>query len=473
MPENNKTAYLIGIKGVGMAALAIFLKQDGWQVSGSDNANTYLTDETLRQVGIQYHEGFDKENLNDLKADYIIISAAYGKDNPEVKEAYRLKLNTLYYSEMLGKISADKRLIAIAGVHGKTTTTALVSAMLESAKLDPSFIIGAAGIKNLRGAAQRGRGEYFVLEADEYRQSPASNNSKFLDLNPEIAVITSIEFDHPDFFPTIDDVYQAFYRFACRVPRNGSIVLCLDYPKCQKIKNSLVDRNFETYGFHPDAKWKIIDVKEENQTVFSIECQNQIYGPFALKIPGQHNILNATVAFIIAKKLGIDDKIIEKVLADFSGVDRRFDEVGSAQGVQVIDDYAHHPTAIAKTLEAARAKFPDAKIWCIFQPHTYSRTKSLLKDFGKAFQAADNVIITDIYASEREKNGNVGPQELVKEIEKNQKPPQLVRYFENPEAIKKYLLDFTKGPAVILTMGAGDIYKLGPELVRALEGRHE
>ena len=467
MSGNKKSAYLIGVKGVGMTALAIYLKQAGFEVEGSDNQNTYTTDEILSQAQIQVHEGFDKENIVDKKPDFCVISAAYGLDNPEVKFANR-RLKPIYYSEMLGKISAPSRTIAVAGVHGKTTTTALIALMLKIANLDPSFIIGAAKVPNLGSPAHFGKGEYFVLEADEYRQSPQNLNSKFFDLNPEIAIISSIEFDHTDMFATIDEIYQAFYKFACRVPRRGSIILCLDYPKCRKLKNSLVDRNFETYGFGSDAAWRVVNVTERDKTKFSLEHQGELLGPYEIQIPGRHNILNATAAIILAKRLDISEEIIKRVLREFSGVGRRFEKVGEVGDIQIYDDYAHHPTAISKTLEAARAKFPNSKIWCIFQPHTYSRTKGLLKEFGLAFDVADKVVVCDICASEREKQGDITTQDLVDEIAKSQKN---VRYFSDFEKIKKYLIDFVKGPAVIITMGAGDIYKLGQELIN--EFKHE
>lgn len=466
MADKIKSCYLIGIKGVGMTALAVYLRQAGFEVEGSDNQNTYMTDEVLKNAQIKVYEGFSVENIKDKKPDYIVISAAYGYENPEVKEARRQRLNMMYYSEALGMMSANKRVIAVAGIHGKTTTTALIALMLREAGLDPSFLIGAARVASLGTNAQKGEGEYFVLEADEYRQSPQNNQSKFLDLNPEIAIISSIELDHPDVFLTAEDVYNTFYRFACRIPRRGLIILCLDYPKCRKLHNSLVDRHFETYGFAPDADWQIIDVRADEKE-FCLKHQEKILGPFTLKIPGRHNILNACAAIILAQELNMNDKTIKKVLANFTGVPRRFEKVGSAGDILILDDYAHHPTAIASTLKATRANFPKHKIWCVFQPHTYSRTQALLKEFGQAFQAADKVVISDIYASEREKEGRITAQDLAAEIEKNQKA---VRYFATQEKIKKYLLDFVKEPAVIITMGAGDIYKLGQDLPALFKG---
>lgn len=454
----NQSAYLIGIKGVGMSALAQYLSQAGFDVEGSDNTGVYVTDEILQKAKIKVYEGFDKNNLTDKKPDHVIVSAAYGLDNPEVKEAHRRHLKVMYYSEALGMITADKKVIAVSGVHGKTTTTALAALLLTNANLSPSFLIGAAKTPNLEANAHMGDGHYFILEADEYRKSPSDDQSKFLDLSPEIAIISSIELDHPDIFSSIEDVYKAFYRLACRVSRQGLVILCTDYPKCRKLKQSLVDRNFQTYGFDSGADWQVVDAQEGDSTKFSLKYQNNIFGPYTINLPGQHNILNAAAVIVLAHHLNLGDQIIRKTLNEFTGVQRRFEKVGQVGDIMIFDDYAHHPTAISKTLEAVKAKFPQAKIWCVFQPHTYSRTQALLKEFGQAFGAADNIVVTDIYTSEREKEGKITTQDLVHEIEKNHRH---VRYFSNFEKIEKHLHDFVKGPAVVMTIGAGDIYKLG------------
>ena len=456
-----KTAYLIGIKGVGMTALAKYLSEDGYLVEGSDNDVTYVTDVILEENKIKVFSPFDKENLKNKKPDLVVVSAAYGSNNPEVKEAKKRHLNIQYYAETLGSITSGKKLIAVSGVHGKTTTTSLIALLLDRAGLKPSYIIGAANVPVLGSNAHMGGGDYFVLEADEYRQSLENIESKFLCLNPDIAIISSIELDHPDIFESVEDIYRTFYKFACRVPRSGKIILNIDYQKSKKLARSLVDRQIETYGFSTDASWKIIDVTEGDQAIFSISHGREIYGPYTLNVPGKHNILNATTAVIIAKLLDIDDTVLKNTLAEFRGVQRRFEEIAKIGDIHIIDDYAHHPTAITQTLEAAKAKFPNAKIWCIFQPHTYSRTQSLLKEFGLAFKSADKIIVTDIYASEREKTGYVTAVDLVHEIQKNRGN---VQYMNDREKIKKYLINFVKGQAVIITLGAGDIYKLAQEL---------
>lgn len=455
----NKSAYLIGIKGVGMAALAIFLKQSGYEVIGSDIAQDFVTKKELDEVGVKVLSGFDAGHIKSSQADLIIASAAFGKENPEIKEALKKK-NFLYYSEMLAQITRNKKLIAVSGVHGKTTTTSMVSLILENAGLNPSYLIGGVEIPGLKFAAKKGDGEYFVLEADEYRKNPEDNQSKFLDLTPEIAVISSIELDHPDVFASEEEIYQAFYRFACRVPRHGFIALCIDYPKAKKLARSLVDRKFESFGFSDDAKWKIVE-ENESENVFSLLNNGKILGPFELKLPGRHNFLNATAAIIVASRIGISYSAIRKSLSQFAGVQRRFQKIGEVGAIQFFDDYAHHPTAIRETLRAAKKKYPDSKVWCIFQPHTFSRTQALLKDFGVAFKNADRVIITDIFGSAREKEETITGLALAEEIKKYQAS---TRFINDWERIKNFLKSSVHGKAVIITVGAGDIYKLSKEL---------
>lgn len=455
--------HFIGIKGVGMTALAIYAKEKGYSVTGSDSEDIFVTDIALSKAGIKVTT-FDAENLQN-KPDLVVVSAAYDKDNIEVKEAHKKRLEIKPYSEALSLLSHDSQVIAVSGIHGKTTTTALISFLLTKANLDPSYIIGSGAVASLPSTGHAGTGDYFVLEADEYRKSADNMDSKFFDLNPQIEIITSIEMDHPDMFLTDENVYNAFYRFACRLPRSGFIVLCIDYQKAKKLIRSLADRNFETYGFSENAAWRITDYEEtEEATSFKIDHKGDILGPFKLKMPGEGNVLNATAAIITVLKLGTEEKLIKKYLEDFGGVKRRFEKVGQKGETIVIDDYAHHPRAVAMTLEAARKKFPTSKIWCIFQPHTYSRTKELLGDFAKAFPAADKVIITDIYASEREKEKTITGEELAQAIHKNHKQ---TRYISSWEKIIEELNDNTDGKTIVITMGAGDIYKLGEQFLKS------
>jgi UDP-N-acetylmuramate--alanine ligase len=459
-----KTIHFIGIKGVGMTALAILAKEKGYEVTGSDTSETFVTDKALEKAGINVFP-FDAENLAG-KPDLVVVSAAYNSDNIEIKEAHKKRLEVKPYSEVLAMLSKDSQVIAVAGIHGKTTTAALVSFLLVKANFDPSYIIGSGEVANLPATGHFGSGDYFVLEADEYRKSSEDINSKFFDLSPQIEIITSIEMDHPDMFLTDEKVYDAFYKFACKLPRKGFIVLCIDYAKSKKLRRSLADRNFETYGFYDNAEWRITDYTEDQEsTSFKLLHEGKSLGPFKLKIPGEGNVLNATAAIITVLKLGVEEKMIKRYLQEFTGVKRRFVIVGQAGGITVIDDYAHHPRAVAITLEAARKKYPNYQIWCIFQPHTYSRTKELLSDFATAFAAADKVIITDIYASEREKEVTISGDDLAQAIRKNQKQ---VKYIESWPKIVQEASDNSGDKTLVITMGAGDIYKLGPDILKAI-----
>jgi len=466
MANKDNLIYLIGIKGVGMTALAVYLKQAGFEVSGSDSNSSFVTDKILKQSGINVFQNFDAQNLKGLKPETVVVSAAYDKENPEVKIAKSRHLNIKYYSEMLGQISSDKKVIAVSGVHGKTTTTAIVTFLLEKGNLAPSYIIGAGKISGFRANAHKGEGDYFVMEADEYKKSSESNEPKFLDISPFIAIITSIELDHPDIYDSLEDIYNAFYKFACRIPRNGLIILNYDYQKSKKLKQSLADRNFVTYGYETGARWKVVNVQESADfSEFYLDENGKIHGPFRIKLPGKHNILNATAAIVTALNLEIPETTIKRYISQFGGVERRFEKIFQTKDLIIFDDYAHHPTSISYTLEAAKRKFPNKKIWCVFQPHTYSRTEKLLDEFGRAFKDADKVIVTDIYASAREKVGKINAIDLVEEIKKHQSG---VRYIENREKIKEYIKDSLKGETVLITIGAGDIYKLGKELAEEM-----
>jgi UDP-N-acetylmuramate--alanine ligase len=459
-----KKIHFIGIKGVGMTALALLAKEKGHEVSGSDIDESFVTDKTLAKADIKVNS-FDSQNISN-KLDLVVVSAAYGKDNIEVKEAKKKHLEIMSYSEALAFFARDSQVIAVAGIHGKTTTAAMISFLLTRANLDPSFIIGAGEVRSLGTTGHAGKGDYFVVEADEYRKSPEDSSSKFFDLSPAIEIITSIEMDHPDIFASEEAVFNVFYKFACRLPRKGFIVLCTDYPKAKKLQRSLADRHIESYGFSP-ALWQISNYQENDEgTIFSLKHQEEIIGPFKLKVPGQANILNATAAIITCLKIGLEEKLIKKNLADFVGVKRRFELIGQIGNTVIIDDYAHHPHSISLTLAAARKKFPSHKIWCIFQPHTYSRTKELLKDFATAFKTADKVIITEIYASQRETEATISGQQLAEAIHQNQRN---VRFISDWSKIIREIVDLADGQNLIITMGAGDIYKLGYSLLAALK----
>jgi len=459
-----KSIYFIGIKGAGMSALAILCKQQGLKVIGSDIAEIFPTDKLLEDAKIQILEGFKKENLEVVTFDCVVISAAYGRENVEVKEAKKRKIPIYYYSEFLGKILSSKRLISVCGIHGKTTTTAILSHILKEAGVDPGFLLGA-NCRNLQTTAHWGKGDFFILESDEYRKSPDDSTSKLFDFWPEIVLITSLEMDHPDLFSNEKDIYQIFYKFITRLPRWGLVIANLDYGWLKKLKNSISDRKFETYGRALSVDWQIIEEEiAPLATTFKLIHQREELGPFVLNVAGSHNIDNASAAIICALKLSVPLPTIKRALPKFKGVERRFQLVGETPtGTKVFDDYAHHPTAIVKTIETAKKIFPKNKIWVVFQPHTYSRTKKLLQDFAQSFQAADHVILADIFASAREKETTINIQQLVIATRRYQKD---VRYLGKDENISRFLKGMTKKNDIIIVMGAGDIYKIEKELIK-------
>jgi len=461
-----KKVYLIGIKGVGMSALAIYLKQANYDVAGSDQG-VFLTDELLKENNIKFFDEFSSQNVETINPDWVIVSAAYDKENIEYISAKNKGLKISYYSEALAQITEDVDLIAVSGVHGKTTTTAMVAHLFEEADLSPSYLIGTSKVSNLGSNAKKGQGKYFVLEADEYRKSPDDNHSKFLDLNPKWMVVSSIELDHPDIFKDEEAVYEAFREFSQRIKPDGKIVLCLDYQRIKQLSKEIDPLKLETYGFSSEAKWQIIDVRNSaKETIFKLTKDNVFFGEFSLFVPGEHNILNAVAAIIIGSLANIPVETIKAALLKFCGTPRRFEIVFSGNEIVLIDDYAHHPTAIRKTLRTVKERYPSYKLVSIFQPHTYSRTKALLGEFSQAFTDADEVIIMDIFASAREKNGTVNTEILVKEIKKNHRN---VFYFDSLDKIQKHLLKEIKTPEAILTIGAGDIYKLAQSIKKDLE----
>ncbi|MBM2820943.1 MAG: UDP-N-acetylmuramate--L-alanine ligase [Candidatus Berkelbacteria bacterium] len=388
-----------------------------------------------------------------------------------MKEAKKKHLDIKTYSEALGLFSGENQVIAVSGIHGKTTTTALISFILTKANLDPSFIIGAGEVISLGTTGHYGKGDYFVLEADEYRKSPEDNTPKFFDLSPEIEIITSIEMDHPDVFASEEEVYAAFYKFACRIPRKGIIIICFDYSKAKKLQRSLADRNIETYGFQEGAAWQIINFQEnQNYSEFSMGHKGEEIGPFKIKIAGKANVLNSAAAVIACIKIGLNSKVLQKILPDFKPVTRRFEKIGQVGETIIIDDYAHHPRAISMTLEAIKNKYPDYKIWCVFQPHTFSRTKELLGEFATAFKNADKVIITDIFSSARENEITISGGELANAIRQNQRN---VRFIDDKEKIIPEIIDNLKGKDIIMTVGAGDIYKIGYKLLEILKDENK
>lgn len=462
-----KHIHFTGIKGVGMTALALYCRDLGIKITGSDVEEIFVTDEVLRKNGIVWNLGFGKQNLVP-KPDLDIVTAAHGGLlNPEVEEAKKLGIKVLTYAEALAALSKEKKIISVAGVGGKTTTSAMIATLLDCARLIPSYIIGVGSIDPLGDAGKyNSSGKYFVCEADEFAISPGvNNNPKFSLFKPFITVITNIEHDHPDIYPTLKDTLATFKKFFLKTPKTGLLVACIDNKNvANSIKNLHVP--IETYGFNSKADWQIKNLRFENQTttfqIFSRK-QNLLLTKINLNVPGRFNALNATAAFVVGNYLGLDTKTIKTGLQIFQGSRRRFEKMGEYFGANFFDDYAHHPQEIRATLNAARDWFPEKRIVVIFQPHTYSRTKSLFKEFSESFKGADVVGLMDIYASAREfADSTISSKLLAAETKKHHKN---AFYLGGKKETLKWLKKNIKEGDVVLTLGAGDIFHLYAEMV--------
>jgi UDP-N-acetylmuramate--alanine ligase len=385
--------HLIGIGGTGLSAIARILLESGYTVSGSDMRYSQLA-KAVESAGAKIYLGHRPENLRG--ADIVVRSSAVPEDNLEVKIALRLGIPVLKRSEFIGKLMKGKRTIAVAGTHGKTTTTAMIAWGLTQLDQDPSFILGGV-ISRLETNAKSGKGDTFVVEADEY-------DRMFLGLNPDIAVVTNIEHDHPDCFPTKEEYTDAFRQFVSHLPANGILISCGDDQETSELLaiDDLKGKKHLTYGIeNPENEMRALDVNPNplrGGFEFSVAPNDQVIH-IALQVPGIHNVLNALAALTVFDQLGLSLEASARTLEKFQGTGRRFELVGEAGGVTVISDYAHHPTEIKATLSAAKTRYPGREIWAVWQPHTYSRTKLLLSEFINSFSDALHVLILEIYSA--------------------------------------------------------------------------
>lgn len=455
MFKNIKKVHFVGIGGIGMSGIAEILVNQGFIVSGSDKSLSEVTDR-LESIGIKIYEGHSPENLKD--ADVLVYSSAVQVDNPEVQAAIDRKIPIIKRAEMLAETMRMKYGIGIAGTHGKTTTTSMVGLTLTEGGIDPTIIVGGK-LSGLGGTnARLGNGEFIVVEADEFDRT-------FLKLTPTIAAITTLESEHLDTYKDLDDIKTAFIEFANKVPFYGFVTLCLDEPALQDIMPH-INKKIITYGFNAQADVRATDVVHKGfQSSFKIKYFNQELGDITLKIPGKHNINNSLVAVVIAKELGIDFKVIKSALESFTGVYRRF-EVKYNKEILVIDDYAHHPTEAAATLKGIRDGW-DRRLIVVFQPHLFTRTKDFYQEFGRAFLNSDIFICTDIYpARESPIEGVTG--ELITTVTKKFGHKN-VQYVPDKKNVPALLHELKKDGDIIVTMGAGDIWKYGEHFVEMLK----
>ena len=449
--------HLVGIGGIGLSAIARVLHGWGYRVSGSDAQPTALT-RALAAEGIVVYAGHRAEQVMD--ADAVVVSSAIPEDNPEVIEATRQGLTLVNRERFLGELTRGKTTIAVAGTHGKTTTSAMIAWILTQAGLDPTFIVGGV-LQNLGSNARAGAGSLFVIEADEYDRT-------FLGLRPEVAVITTLEHDHPDCYPTFAEMRTAFRLFVERVAAGGLLIVCGEDTEGKALADHPRGRGcrVETYGLEPVWDWWAQGVQLGNSAAFEVGREGKHLGICALQVPGRHNVLNALAALAASSEVGVDFGFAAAALTRFRGTERRFEVKGQAGGVTVVDDYAHHPTEIRVTLSAARLKYPGRALWAVFQPHTYSRTLALLDGFAAAFDDADHVLVTGVYAARESDSLGVSGADVV-----NRMAHPDAQYMASLDDVVATLVDQVEPGDVVITLGAGDGYLVGERLLQSLHER--
>lgn len=465
-----KKVHFVGIKGVGMTPLAIIAKEAGWEVTGSDVAETFITDEALALSGITPFEGFSEHHITNQQL-IITTGANGGYFNPEALAAKRKNIPVLAQGQALGEFMNGKILgrefegISVAGSHGKTTTCAMLATIFKYAHVDPSYVIGTSSIPTLGLPGHLGNGRFFVAEADEYATEPKHDKTpKLLWQHPKIVIITNIELDHPDLYASIEQVRDVYLQFVRSLPSEGTVIACGDELQILHLLKEYKG-NVITYGSAATNDVIISQARVEKlQTYFTVSKHGQELGQFSIHVSGIHNSFNASAALIAALECGVPLDKISKALANFCGSKRRFEYIGRMpSGALLFDDYAHHPTEIQKTLQAFRQSFPKEKIICVFQPHTYSRTKKLFDEFTHAFSGADLVIMTEIYASAREDaDPTVSSKNLTLAMRRYQKN---ILYLPKMANVIEYIAQNAYGEdTVIITMGAGDIYTIAEKL---------
>ena len=461
-----KRAHFTGIKGVGMTSLALCLDDMGIKVGGSDTGELFVTDEVLKGREIEWKEGFSEKNLVPLP-DLVITTGAHGGlTNPEAVFAKSKGIPTITHAEALAKIAQGKDTIAACGVGGKTTTSSMLAVMLDSAGASPSFAIGVGNIFPLGvPGTYKEDGKHFICEADEFAVSPGINNApRFSFLTPKIIVVTNIEHDHPDIYPTIEDTKKTFREFFEKVPPDGLLVGCIDNPNVAEVLKGL-KVPVTTYGVSSQADWIIGDVKHESGKIrFSLTNSAKKINDISIRVPGDYNVLNAAAAYIVGNFVGLSEAVLKKGLWEYLGCQRRFEVVGEARGITIVDDYAHHPKEIKAVLAASREWYPGRRIVAVFQPHTYSRTKALFADFASSFNDADVAAFMDIYSSAREeKDVSVSSERLARETKKMKKESY---YIGGHKKAVTWLKKNLKKGDVLLTLGAGDIFYIHSDLLK-------
>ncbi|MCM1183015.1 MAG: UDP-N-acetylmuramate--L-alanine ligase [Roseburia sp.] len=445
--------HFIGIGGISMSGLAQILIGAGFAVSGSDARRSPIT-EHLSAMGARINYPQSAGSITP-DIDLVVYTAAIAQDNPEYMAAVERGIPLMTRADLLGQIMKNYPIpIAVSGTHGKTTTTSMLSEVLLAADMDPTLSIGGI-LKSIGGNIRVGKSDYFVTEACEYTNS-------FLSFFPRISIILNIEADHLDFFKDIDDIRHSFRRFARLLPKDGFLIINNDIDNMHELTDGL-DCTVVTFGRDASAGYSCTDVSYDalGRGTYTLLKNGSPDGTVRLGVVGEHNILNSLSVIALTDILGIDRTVALRALAGFSGTDRRFELKGTVGGVTILDDYAHHPTEITATLKAA-ANYPHKTLWCVFQPHTYSRTKAFLTDFAKALTLADRIILTDIYAAREKNTIGITSADLQREVERLGRE---CLYFRTFDQIENFLLENCIDGDLLITMGAGDVVKIGENLL--------
>lgn len=453
-----KHIHMVGIGGIGMSGIAEILLQKGYKVTGSDG-NLGETTERLKKLGAEVYLGHSPENIEG--ADVVVYtSAVKAEENVETREAMSRKIPVIKRAEMLAELMRMKYGIGIAGTHGKTTTTTMTGHVVREGGFDPTIIVGGRVHSFDKTNAVVGSGDIIVVEADEFDRT-------FLRLSPSLAVITNIDTDHMDIYQDEEDIKDAFIEFANKVPFYGAVIVCLDDPMVRSIIPR-IERRTLTYGFNPQAQLRATEIEcSEQHCAFTVIHEGEELGRINLEAPGEHNIKNALAAVGVGLELDMDFDKIQEGLQEFTGVFRRFQVKADKDDVMVIDDYAHHPTEVQATLSAARRGWKNHRIVAVFQPHLYSRTQQLHKEFGLSFFDAEVLVITDVYPSREQPIEGVSGKMIADIAE--QYGHRGVHYVKDKNELPGKLKEIVKPGDIVITMGAGDIYKYGELFVEALQ----
>jgi UDP-N-acetylmuramate--alanine ligase len=452
-----KKIHFVGIGGIGMSGIAEILLDQGFKVSGSDKGLSEVT-ERLQKLGAVIYEGHKAEHVAE-DVDALVYSSAVALDNPEVLEAQRRKIPVIRRAGMLAEVMRLKYGVGIAGTHGKTTTTSMISLVLMEGGLDPTVIVGGK-LSGLGGTnARLGHGDFIVVEADEFDRS-------FLSITPTIAVLTTLETDHLDCYRDLEDIKGAFIQFASKVPFYGFVVLCLDEPALLDIMPQLSKKKIITYGLNPQADIQAVEIRyKENTSTFTVVQAGTDLGLLTIQVPGRHNVQNSLAAIAVGLELGVPFQNVKAGIEKFTGVYRRWEKKGEAAGITLYDDYAHHPTECRATLAGAKAGWR-RRVVCVFQPHLYTRTRDFYEEFGKSFLLSDVLVVADIYPAREEPIQGVTGELIVDAAKRfGHKDAHFV---PDKKSVPAYLKSIVKSGDIVITMGAGDIWKYGEEFLKQL-----